>query len=398
VPIQPALPAASQQFSYDTAAQLTSATSDTLGRVTAQNGRTYTWNLASQLTSFMDAANSGEFTYDGLGEMNSSTASGAAESYVYNYLFRLPALSIVRVAAADLRYYVYLPNGTLLYSIEAAGNARHFYLFDEIGNTVLLTDDTGALSDSYAVTPYGEVQDHFGTTDNPFTWQGQYGVIQEGTGLYFVRSRHYDAFTARFVSRDPVVSANPRSSEPYAYAGGNPLLETDPFGADIDVSQLTPLEVDSILMPEIQSGGITVDNPFEQIMVVLFDDSVQSNADIDWQDVATNLGLVDPSSIFTFLNAEIQTLETPKTVVQAVQAAVTPPASPPPATPKSLPDTGKATPVLPVPCGICEALQISNVENAMETGPADPQLFGDMATSLTGTPATVPDPLNALQQ
>ena len=24
----------------------------------------------------------------------------------------------------------------------------------------------------------------FGTLDNPFTWQGQYGVMQEGQGLY----------------------------------------------------------------------------------------------------------------------------------------------------------------------------------------------------------------------
>jgi RHS repeat-associated protein len=149
---------------------------------------------------------------------------------VFNYLLRFPALSIVRQGGGDLRYYVYLPSGVLLYSIEAAGNTRHFFHFDEMGNTVMLTGDSGAMTDSYAITPYGENADHVGTTSNPFTWQGKYGVMQEGQGLYYARSRHYDASAARFVSRDPVTTGDPRSSEPYIYARGNPLKYVDPLG------------------------------------------------------------------------------------------------------------------------------------------------------------------------
>src|SRR6185369_10617809 len=104
-----------------------------------------------------------------------------------------PALSILRQGGSDLRYFVYLPNGTLLYSVEASGNARHFYHFDEMGNTAFLTGDNGALTDSYSITPYGETSVHMGTTDNPFTWQGQFGTIQVGQSLYFMRSRFYDA-------------------------------------------------------------------------------------------------------------------------------------------------------------------------------------------------------------
>lgn len=230
VPRTPVLQNGTQQFAYDPASQLTSATSDAMGRVTAQSGRKYTWNLASQLTSFSDGTSSGTFTYDGLGEMSSSTASGAAQTFVFNYLLRFPALSIVRQGGSDLRYYVYLPSGVLLYSIEAADNTRHFFHFDEMGNTVMLTADSGVMTDSYAVTPYGENADHVGTTSNPFTWQGKYGVMQEGQGLYYARSRHYDASAARFVSRDPFTTGDPRSSEPYIYARGNPLKYVDPLG------------------------------------------------------------------------------------------------------------------------------------------------------------------------
>ncbi len=232
VPLAPAIANLSaQQYSYDAAGELTSATSDKMGRVTSQGSRTYTWNLASQLTSFHDGTNSATFTYDGRGEINTLTTGSSTRSFVFNYLFPLPALSIVRQGGSDLRYYVYLPDGRLLYSIEA-NNTRHFYHFDEMGNTVLLSGDGGAVTDSYAITPYGEIADHSGTSDNPFTWQGQYGVYQEGAALYYVRARHYDASAARFISPDPEMSADPRSSEPYVYANGNPLRWVDPLGND----------------------------------------------------------------------------------------------------------------------------------------------------------------------
>ncbi len=239
LPMTPAIQPASQQYTYDTAAQITSAGTsyDKMGRATAQNGRSYTWNLVSQLVNFVDGANSASITYDGGNEISSTTASGALQSYLFNYVFPYPALSIVRQKNADLRYYVYTPEGKLLYSIEASGNARRFYHFDELGNTVALTDDNGAVSDTYAVSPYGDIVDHGGVTDNPFTWQGQYGVIQEARGLYYMRDRHYDAFSARFLSRDPYMTPDPRSTEPYAYARGNPLRYIDPLG-DVSYNDL----------------------------------------------------------------------------------------------------------------------------------------------------------------
>ena len=232
LPIAPTLQPASQQLSYNAAGQLATATVDSMGRVTAQGNRSYTWNLATQLTGFADTVNSAKITYDGMGEMNSSTATGVAQNYVFNYAMKYPGLQIVRQGGTDLRYYVYLPDGELLYSIEASDGSRRFYHFDEMGDTAFLTDNSGAVTDSYGITPYGEIADHVGTVDNPFTWQGQYGAIQEGAGLYYMRSRHYDASTARFLSPDPLMNAHPQASEPYAYAHGNPLLFRDPFGSD----------------------------------------------------------------------------------------------------------------------------------------------------------------------
>ncbi len=221
-----------KQFSYDRNAHLASASYDSLGNVTSQENRSYSWNLASQLLSVADPVNSTQLSYDGLGELSSSTVNGSTQSYLFNHAMKFPALSIIRQDGNDLRYFVYLPNGELLYSIEAASGERHFYHFDEMGNTVFLSDNAGSVTDTYAITPYGEIADHVGTTPSLFTWQGRYGAIQEGEGLYYLRTRHYDASTARFLSTDPIFSAEPQASELYAYAGGNPLLFTDPFGTD----------------------------------------------------------------------------------------------------------------------------------------------------------------------
>jgi len=230
LPVAPVVTDASQSYTYDAASQLSTATMDSSGRVTAQDSRTYTWDGASRLTSFTDAGTPVSLTYDALGEIASLTNGGGTQNYVFNYCLGLPALSVVQQAGGDLRYYAYLPDGRLLYSIEAADNSHKFYHFDEAGNTAFLTDDSGNVTDSYAITPYGEMVYHPGTSDNPFTFQGQYGVIQEASGLYYMRSRHYEAQTARFLSRDTVVSTDPRGITPYNYARGNPMLFNDPLG------------------------------------------------------------------------------------------------------------------------------------------------------------------------
>ena len=127
LPTAPALPSSSQQFSYNAAAQMNGETFDTMGRALTETRRTYTWNLASQLTGFRDSSNAATLTYDGLGELSASNASGAAETFVFNHAPGLPALSIVRQDSSDLRYYVYTPGGSRLYSIEAADKTRKFY-------------------------------------------------------------------------------------------------------------------------------------------------------------------------------------------------------------------------------------------------------------------------------
>jgi len=217
--------------SFDAASQTATAgfTHDARGRLTDDGTRTYTWDAASHLSSVNDGTVT-TYTYDGLVRRTSRTASGVTRDYIWNDALGLSSVSVAAQAGADLRYFIHTPAGVLLYSIDAATNARRFYHFDEMGNVIFVSNDAGEIIGSYAFTPYGDLIASTGALDNPHTWQGAFGVIDEGNGLYYMRARYYDGSIGRFVSKDPVRSIRPKSSNPYQYALANPMLNIDPTG------------------------------------------------------------------------------------------------------------------------------------------------------------------------
>ena len=82
------------------------------------------------------------------------------------------------IGATFVRFYVYTPDGELLYSIESAILPTvHFYHADRNGNVLALTDGiTGLVTDSYTYGPYGELLGRAGTLAQPFRWLGAWGV------------------------------------------------------------------------------------------------------------------------------------------------------------------------------------------------------------------------------
>src|SRR5262249_10219874 len=115
-------------------------------------------------------------------------------------------------------------------SVDSSGK-RLYYHYDEMGNTIFLTDDSGAITDEFAYSEYGALLAPSGSTDQPFLFAGQYGVVHLGNGLYAARQRIYDSRTGAFLSRDPRFHFSPRLGSAYAYAAGNPLYFFDVTGA-----------------------------------------------------------------------------------------------------------------------------------------------------------------------
>jgi RHS repeat-associated protein len=236
VPLDPAtlLTNGTNTFAYDSASQISAAgyAYDRRGRLTASPGNTFTWDGASRLIG----AGGATMAYNGVGDLVVRTSGGAAIHFYYNKAIGLSPIAAEKndSSGSFLRYYVWTPGGSLLYMIDAAdGNKVYFYHFDRTGSTLALTDSSGAVSDSYAYTPYGELLGHNGANPQPFTFIGKWGVRQEGdSGLYHMRARYYDAMTQRFISREPFwpMMTNPKTINPYQYAAGNPVSYIDPGG------------------------------------------------------------------------------------------------------------------------------------------------------------------------
>jgi RHS repeat-associated protein len=71
-----------------------------------------------------------------------------------------------------------------------------------------------------------------GSTDTPFLYNGQDGVITDENGLYYMRARYYNPDIKRFVNLDVLLGSidSGQSLNRYAYVNGNPVLYTDPYG------------------------------------------------------------------------------------------------------------------------------------------------------------------------
>jgi RHS repeat-associated protein len=203
--------------------------------MTVGGQRTYAWDPASHLASYNGSDGAATFTYDAFGQRLSRNSSGTTQNFVWNYATPLPTLATVKSGSTDQTYYVYLPDGTLLNSISAADSSRRFYHFDENGSTMLLTDSSGAVTDTYAISIYGDTVTQTGSTANPFTFQGQTGAMREGTtSMYYMRARYYDSGPLRFLSRDPKPSDDPRDINPYLFVRANPMGSVDPSGMNPD--------------------------------------------------------------------------------------------------------------------------------------------------------------------
>jgi len=230
---EPMLRQGTQNYAYDDACQMVGSNYDAMGRLLSDGTHTCGWDLASRMTSMTTAKGEFLYTYDALGKRLARSEGGVTRNYEWNYLLGLPSVSLEKGDSPFpvIRYYVHTPGGALLYCIEADTNARRFYHYDEMGNTLFLTDDAGVVVAAYAYDPYGIPLDSTGDVENPFTWQGRFGVMQEGdTHFYYNRARYYDSRMGRFLSREPLVRRGPQSVNPYQYGFGDPLMNADPDG------------------------------------------------------------------------------------------------------------------------------------------------------------------------
>jgi|GEM_PF-2027289 len=165
------------------------------------------------------------YTYNALGDRVHAVRGAEAARYYHDHrgwlLFEADGSGVI------VNYYLYR-NGQLVAMRSATGDS-YFYHYGRNGNTAAITDASGNTVNAYAYTPYGEIAGSTETVANRFKYVGAYGVMDEGSGIYFMKNRYYDAVTGRFLQKDPIGFSGGQTNL-YAYVGGNPVNFSDPSG------------------------------------------------------------------------------------------------------------------------------------------------------------------------
>lgn len=197
---------------------------DNEGQLNSGYGNSYTFDYEHRLTAMSGAS----FNYDDAGNRLMATRNGVTTKYIYDVTGNL-------LAEADVnnnitRYYVY--GAGLLAMVTPAGQIFNYH-FNVTGNTVAMTDQSQTMVNKYAYEPFGRIANQQETIVQPFKYVGQFGVMAETNGFYYMKARYYDSNVGRFISEDPK-GFDGGDDNLMAYVGGNPVMRTDPSGEFIN--------------------------------------------------------------------------------------------------------------------------------------------------------------------
>ncbi|BCE00325.1 choice-of-anchor A family protein [Marinicellulosiphila megalodicopiae] len=105
-----------------------------------------------------------------------------------------------------------------------------YYIYDGLGSTRSLVDESGIVSDSYNYDAFGELLNSVGVTDNAYLYTGE--QFDEELDQYYLRARYYDQGVGRFTQQDVYLgnSQDPITLHKYLYANADPVMYTDPSG------------------------------------------------------------------------------------------------------------------------------------------------------------------------
>jgi len=225
-----------------------------------------TYNEVNQVLTFIDKT----FTYDKNGNMRTVRDTCGTTNYIWDVRDRLIEIngftSGCRPLTASFKYdamnrriqktingrtieYIYdgndivaeIENGVLsatyirslnideVFGRDGAEGTRYF-IVDGLGSVMGLIDGNGLARTTYVYDPYGNTTISGDIDNNPFQYTGR---ENDGTGLYYYRSRYYDPKMGRFLQVDPIGYAS-RDVNLYRYVFGDPINYRDSFGRQVE--------------------------------------------------------------------------------------------------------------------------------------------------------------------
>ena len=197
-----------------------------------------------------------QITYDGDGNKVHETVAGVTTSYLTdtkNPTGYAQVLEEIRLGQV-VRAYAYGHDLLSQDQIVGAAFVTHFFGYDGHGNVRFLTDQAGAVTDTYDYDAFGILIHQTGSTPNNYLYAGEQN--DPALGLYYNRARYLNTGTGRFWTMD-TVSGNkydPVGLHKYLYAAGNPVHGIDPSGKFTLVEVMSSITVGDLLYAAAAGG------------------------------------------------------------------------------------------------------------------------------------------------
>jgi RHS repeat-associated protein len=194
---------------------------DANGNLISDGTNSYTWDARNHLAA-ISGPTTASFTYDAFGRRASKSFEGTTTSFLYD------DLNLVQELESEI------PSGNLLTGLDVdeyltnadSSNNVSTLLADALGSTIGLVGAAQRIQTSYTYQPFGGTSAEGSTNGNSYQFSGR---ENDGTGLYFYRTRYYSPSLQRFIGQDPIGFYG-RQSNLYAYVFNAPTDFRDPDG------------------------------------------------------------------------------------------------------------------------------------------------------------------------
>jgi RHS repeat-associated protein len=219
------VPAETLAYSYD-------ANGNTLSRSDGVATDTYSYDFENRLVSadieLGPAPGFVSYAYDADGIRVSQTAGGITTDYVVDKN-RPFAQIVLEQTGADATSYAH---GDDLIRQTGPSGATSYYLYDGNVSVRQLSDDVGAVTDTYTYDAFGVPLATSGSTPNHFLYAGE--RFETDLGLYYLRARYYSPAAGRFLTADPFQGRifDPPTLHKYTYTQNDPVNRIDPSGEE----------------------------------------------------------------------------------------------------------------------------------------------------------------------
>jgi RHS repeat-associated protein len=205
-------------------------TYDANGNPQTEGAKSYSWDARNRLVAFSDAGDNATFAYDALGRRSRKVVSGVERRFTYdgfNPVQLMSSTGDVNNILSGLDIDEFLVFQELV--------DQHMPLTDGVGSTIAELDAAARVGAEYTYEPFGRTS-VVGTPRTPFQYTGR---ENDGTDLYYYRTRYYRPGLARFIAEDSVPPHFRATNElnAYSYGVNNPILFTDPLGLAVTLGR-----------------------------------------------------------------------------------------------------------------------------------------------------------------